>query len=125
MSHHPAVREPGSTSEVKFWRRYSPHHELPLSGAASVVLHAVLIALLFLAGVLAVRSRDTGPLEVGTVVIGGESGNGGEAVENPAPDRREAARDLPPAVAEPRPPATPDKALEVPPARGRPAAPGR
>ncbi len=114
MSQNPSLQEPGATSEVKFWRRYSPHHELPLSGAVSVVLHALLIVLLFLAGVLAVRSRDTGPLEVGTVVIGGEPGHGGEAVDNAAPERREAARDVPPAAAEPRPPASPDKALAVP-----------
>lgn len=114
MSPNPSVREPDSTTEVKFWRRYSPHHELPLSGAVSVVLHALLIALLFLAGVLVIRSQDTGPLEIGTVVIGGEAGDGGEVVDNAAPERREAGRRVAPAAVEPRPPASPDKILEVP-----------
>ncbi len=36
--------------EEKFWKRYSPHHELPLAGMTSLCLHGVVLAFLVLGG---------------------------------------------------------------------------
>src|SRR5262245_24937687 len=50
---------PSATSTVRrsllppdeqFWQRYSPHHEFRLSSAASIALHALVLALLALIG---------------------------------------------------------------------------
>jgi hypothetical protein len=41
--------------DEKFWQRYSPHHEFPLSSAASVALHVMAIAVLVLGAVLAAK----------------------------------------------------------------------
>jgi hypothetical protein len=41
--------------DERFWQRYSPHHEFPLSTSASVALHVVAIAVLVLGGVLAAK----------------------------------------------------------------------
>lgn len=45
-----ATAEPHSPlpPEEKFWQRYSPHHEAPVSGVTSTVLHAIALALLLL-----------------------------------------------------------------------------
>ncbi len=39
--------------DERFWRRYSPHGELPLSGASSLAVHLLLFGLLMLAAWLA------------------------------------------------------------------------
>ncbi len=41
--------------DERFWRRYSPHHEFPLSSAASIALHVMAVAVLVLGGVLAAK----------------------------------------------------------------------
>ncbi len=50
--------------EEKFWKRYSPHHELPLSSVSSVAVHALgivaLIAFAVLAGEWNVRNSRNG-----------------------------------------------------------------
>jgi hypothetical protein len=41
--------------DERFWQRYSPHHEFPLSSAASIALHVLAIGVLVLGGVLAAK----------------------------------------------------------------------
>jgi hypothetical protein len=41
--------------DAQFWQRYSPHHEFPLSSAASIALHVLAIALLVVGGILAAK----------------------------------------------------------------------
>jgi hypothetical protein len=38
--------------EEQFWKRYSPHHEFPLSSATSIALHIIAIGLLLLIAIL-------------------------------------------------------------------------
>ncbi|MBX7103438.1 MAG: hypothetical protein K1X57_05130 [Gemmataceae bacterium] len=73
--------------EPKFWSKYSPHQELPISGLSSAAIHvgcAVLLVLLlnFVIG----GGRDPGmPLEVfdeGTINAGGGGDPNGKAVSN-------------------------------------------
>jgi hypothetical protein len=62
--------------EEKFWKRYSPHHELPLSSIASISLHVLGIGLLILFGYIASKlfvDADQ-PLPIGIM----EPGGGGE-----------------------------------------------
>ena len=69
--------------EERFWKRYSPHHEFPLSSVTSVALHVLVVVLLLLVAWVAVKLRldDEGrPLPVFAVTVGdggrGEKGNG-------------------------------------------------
>src|ERR1043166_8396917 len=41
--------------EEQFWKRYSPHHEAPLSGVTSTILH--LLAILLLLGVIWLQNK--------------------------------------------------------------------
>src|SRR5439155_4446207 len=82
--------------EEQFWNRYSPHHEAPLSGVTSTILH--LLALLLLLGIIWMQNMlktdelyNPVPVDVvrmklggggGTVggIDGGKGGNGEEGV---------------------------------------------
>ncbi len=82
-----SVRPRPGLPEERFWRRYSPHGELPLSGAGSFALHALAVGLLVLLGFLGVwfaRPNRTLPVEA-VQVAGGGSGtpNGGEGSKGP------------------------------------------
>jgi len=44
--------------EEKFWKRYSPHHEAPLSGISSFAVHMLLIPLLLLIGWVRTKLHD-------------------------------------------------------------------
>jgi hypothetical protein len=44
--------------DERFWVKYSPHHELPVSGASSVGLHALVIGLILLVGFLVSQARQ-------------------------------------------------------------------
>src|SRR5262245_56481899 len=65
--------------DERFWIRYSPHHELPLSSVSSFGIHVVIIVLLVLVGWLAVRlgwNEKDRPLQVEAVdIVGGGGGN--------------------------------------------------
>jgi hypothetical protein len=65
--------------EDQFWKRYSPHHELPLSTASSLMLHGVVLALLILGGIVLARFgfRDNN-VEVSAVQVVG-TGTGTDA----------------------------------------------
>jgi hypothetical protein len=62
--------------EEQFWQRYSPHHEFPLSSATSIVLHALVIGLLILLGVLLFTGDNEGtkPPKIDFKVVKGELG---------------------------------------------------
>src|SRR5438552_2825247 len=65
--------------EERFWQRYSPHHELSLSGTASLVLHALVMGLLLTGGLLLARAglgQDQPSVAVGTLGVEKEPGAG-------------------------------------------------
>jgi hypothetical protein len=67
----------------RFWKRYSPHHEFPLSSAASVALHVMAIAVLILGGILAARwgfGDSEKPIPLSML---DEPGGGGQSDGNP------------------------------------------
>ncbi len=70
--------------DERFWQRYSPHAELPLSSAGSFVVHILLFGLLILAsflGTMFFRSNRTIPVEA--VVLSGGGGNPHGRGQNP------------------------------------------
>src|SRR5436309_1884904 len=63
--------------DQRFWKRYSPHHEFPLSAVSSLVLHVLgffLIALVIGGFLFSIRPDDRPP-EVGAIEIAGGGGN--------------------------------------------------
>ncbi len=62
--------------DEKFWQRYSPHHEFPLSATSSVFLHILVFGLiaLVLSSSLFAFFREK-PIEVDAIVIAGGGGN--------------------------------------------------
>jgi hypothetical protein len=63
--------------DERFWKKYSPHYELPISSASSVVAHALIVTLIVLGAALAARLgwTDNRMPEVETIVIAGGGGN--------------------------------------------------
>jgi hypothetical protein len=60
--------------DERFWKRYSPHHELPISSATSVALHALLLVVLVVGAALGARwglASDRPPEVVGLVIAPG------------------------------------------------------
>jgi hypothetical protein len=60
--------------DERFWRRYSPHHELPLSSASSVALHLLVVGLAALACMLPIFNREQRPMELSSVTFGDGGG---------------------------------------------------
>src|SRR5262249_27441386 len=76
-----APRETGPLipPEEKFWQRYSPHNEAPLSGASSFLLHMALLSLLALVCWLGSRASDSNKsIPVGALAVAGPEGGGGD-----------------------------------------------
>jgi hypothetical protein len=74
----PKKAGPGGLPDERFWIKYSPHHELPLSVTSSLFLHAVVYGTigLVLAGFLSGLFGHKQPPEV--TVIGVAGGGGGD-----------------------------------------------
>jgi hypothetical protein len=111
---------PGLPDE-RFWKRYSPHGELPLSGAGSFAVHALVVGFLVLWGVYlaAYFARPSRALPVDPVWVlpggGGQPtgqgdergiGHAPEVAANPEPDHKTAAPPRP--DLRPAEPAKPD-----------------
>jgi hypothetical protein len=69
--------------DERFWKRYSPHHEFPLSSAASVALHVMAIAVLILGAVLAARWGFGDAEKPIPLSIMDDPGGGGQPDGNP------------------------------------------
>lgn len=73
------ANQPLVPPDERFWQRYSPHGELPLSGASSLALHLLVFGLMLLAAWLAyaVFSHTTRslPVEAVRLDLGGGGGN--------------------------------------------------
>src|SRR5437868_428987 len=93
-------KEKGKTKEAllvppeeRFWKRYSPNHEFPLSSATSAVIH------LFVLGVMALGARTFAnwgaPVDVDAIEIGGGGGspNGEEGPRTGKFDKHESVSD--------------------------------
>jgi len=64
--------------EPKFWQRYSPHHEAPLSSVSSFFLHVSVLALFALIFWLGSRLSDSNKsIPVDAVAVTGLEGGGG------------------------------------------------
>src|SRR5438128_8819669 len=125
MSTAPAAPPPSANPnrllvppEEKFWKRYSPHNEAPLSGVSSFAVHVLAIPLLLLVALVVSKVNDDDekrslPVDVVRVKfsggggskqgVGNRPGSINEAdkgeergdTEKPLPDRTPAAEDPP------------------------------
>jgi hypothetical protein len=76
----------------RLWKRYSPHHELPMSGMSSLMVHLFFLGLLVLGALLFARMTSgggTGPA-VGVVAISGhgEAAPGSKNTGSPTGDEK-------------------------------------
>src|ERR1700674_253969 len=89
MSQQPPVaNEPEQEQappEPRFWKRYSAHHEFPLSSVGSVVFHVLLIGVLVVVGYIITQTRNderSGPPIISVVAANGlppmNAGGGGQ-----------------------------------------------
>src|SRR5262249_24656059 len=86
----PAARATTKTTpDERFWVRYSPHHELPLSATGSVTLHALVFGLLLLAGVIAAVLGWSGTKPHNTPFELASGGGGPTGKPNPETGRGE------------------------------------
>jgi hypothetical protein len=70
------VAKQNQPPDEKFWVKYSPHHELPISGMASLAWHTLAVVLIVaVAWVVAHNSRDDMPIEM--IQLGNPGGGGG------------------------------------------------
>jgi len=68
-------KAPAKPPDERFWQRYSPHYEFPLSSTTSFVLHGIaIVALIYVASIFAL-GEDSKPLSMDAVVIAGGGGN--------------------------------------------------
>jgi hypothetical protein len=109
-----AVKQPLGLPDERFWKRYSPHGEMPLSGAGSLALHLLVLGLLVLGAWLAAawfnRGNRSLPVETVRFNPGGGGGNphgrgegsaNGKVLEENG--KEEGAKDPEPANTEKRP----------------------
>jgi hypothetical protein len=73
----PAKPQPLVPPDERFWQRYSPHHELPLSGAGSFAVHALVFGLLLLSGYLALAYFNKAARSLPVEAVRLETGGGG------------------------------------------------
>ena len=73
----PRLEKELTLPEERFWVRYSPHHELPLSSMSSFAIHVVVIVLAALTGWIASRflADRARPIPVEAITIAGGGGN--------------------------------------------------
>jgi hypothetical protein len=81
--------------EERFWQRYSPHHEFPLSSVASICLYGLGVLLAWAVIVFAMKqNEDYAPLPMEPIAIGGGGGSElGEGTVGPG-DRPVAPKDV-------------------------------
>lgn len=106
----PAAKGSPVPPDEQFWKRYSPHQEMPLSAVGSFLLHTLAIGLLILLaylGWLGFRKGDSLPVETVSFAQGGGggkkgaapgsgSGNGQEVIEGTQTDPKENEQPTPP-----------------------------
>jgi hypothetical protein len=90
-----SAKQPLVPPDERFWQRYSPHGELPLSGAGSLALHLLIFGLMLLSAWLAYAvfshtSRSL-PVEAVRLDLGGGGGNPHGSGEGPNQGRPQEA----------------------------------
>src|SRR5262249_49171120 len=77
----PAAEQELLPPEERFWVKYSPNHELPVSSVSSIALHALVIGLLILIGFVLsqYRQQQRQPVQQDAVEIAGGGGLDGDS----------------------------------------------
>jgi hypothetical protein len=101
-----APAPPKPDVDSPFWTKYSQHHEMPISGLASLAWH-ILAAVLIVALAFVISRRDDADMPIESVTVGG----GGGSPQGVGPGRGDAGlveaaapRDLPPDAVLPKEP---------------------
>lgn len=107
-------QQPERPPEESVWKRYSPHNEAPLSTVGSLALHALVIGLLVVVGIvmtmLGINERKNKPVEFVTIeqpapgAPGTPGGAAGQAkAKNPLREKRQAFPEKKHPQVDPRP----------------------
>lgn len=108
----PPTEAPPGPPEEKFWKRYSKHHELPLSSLTSIGLHALVIGAVVALGIWGARlgfGEGDKPVDIVSLLEEGGGGGSPEGSPNANPEDKathgaEVAPQTPrPETAPPRP----------------------
>jgi hypothetical protein len=87
----PADTDQQAPPEERFWKRYSPHHEFPLSSVGSVLLHILSIGALVVIGYVITRTRPDEQLAPPTIDVVAAPGLPTRAGGGGSPDGRDNA----------------------------------
>src|SRR5262245_30598210 len=73
----PPVPQPqAKPPDEKFWVKYSPHHELPISGLASLAWHTLAVVLVVVVAWVAFKTKSEDmPIEMVQIGAGGGGGS--------------------------------------------------
>ncbi|MFL5244206.1 MAG: hypothetical protein ACJ8FY_19045 [Gemmataceae bacterium] len=93
----------------QFWRRYSPHHEIPLSGLSSVAMHALVGGLIVIGAIWWSRAKaeEDKPLPFGTLEVAADGDTPKGQTKEPGNQGDAQTAELPPSSSTKRPPAIP------------------
>jgi hypothetical protein len=71
----PNAKNPQQPPDERFWVKYSPHHELPISSMTSLAWHVLVGVLIVVVGFIVAHSRS-GDMPIETIEIAGGGGGG-------------------------------------------------
>ena len=77
----PKPPRPESPPDERFWKRYSKHHELPISSAGSLLIHCIFGGLLILIGIAWLGGHDD-PVTMDVISVEGGGGGAPDAQGN-------------------------------------------
>src|SRR5262245_32803884 len=69
--------------DEKFWKRYSPHHEFPLSTVASIAVHVIIGGVIVFTGYYILKLQVKAPLPMEPITIAGGGGTVGGVGNDP------------------------------------------
>lgn len=84
VQQNPKPPRPDSPPDERFWKRYSKHHEFPLSSAGSLLIHCIVGGAVILLGIAYLRAHDE-PLTMDAISVTDGGGGGAPDAQGNGP----------------------------------------